>query len=267
MPTNTNTLIPVVSPPGEEETAAIIRQSVSEAVELIYETWGLAPPEGTRILIMTSWQGFMFQAAPLPWRLLLAITLPVWAANARRNWELGAAWKVSFGRRTAIGIKPTRLLELNPKRVGRFMYEPVSDAEEKLRQLTYHELIHACTSRLKLTAWLNEGLALYTVDRCLGKRTIRLDTLDLLRNHQPKESPPDYRQLMREEPEAIAYHAVRGYWLVTYLEQKLPGWLKRSLANTTPTSQIADEMIASLGLSGETFWQEIDDLLVEHFST
>ena len=162
-------------------------------------------------------------------------------------------------------INPPRLLELSNKREGAYMYEPETDVQAKMRQLTCHELIHACSATLRLPAWLNEGLAFVTVDRCLGKRTIRLDTLDMLRRIQPKEPPPGYRELVRLEPELIAYHGVRGYGLVKSLEESVPGFLKRNLASPKLARLIEAEMARELSLSPADFWKVIDGKLVEHF--
>jgi hypothetical protein len=76
--------------------------------------------------------------------------------------------------------------------------------------------------------WLNEGIAMLTVDRYAGKQTVRRESLELLRTFTPKSAPPTYQQLSRMRREAIAYHTARGYWLVRYLEEMRPGFLKRA---------------------------------------
>ena len=75
---------------------------------------------------------------------------------------------------------------------------------------------------LQLPAWLNEGIATVTVDRFAGKRTILAETLNLIREHQPKAPPPAYRELSRMSGAAFVYHAVRGYWLTSYISRKNP---------------------------------------------
>lgn len=257
--------IPVIYPPGEDEAGRLVRQAVDDSLGAIGDSWGLEAPQDCRIYVMTSWMGFVFQSAPLPWKVLLALSLPLWVARTRRTWNIGAAWTLHYGRRVAIGIKPPRLLELSDQRVGKHMYEPETDPGQKLRQLTCHELTHACLTPLRLPAWLNEGLAFVTVDRCLGKRTIRLDTLELLRRTQPKETPPGYRQMMGLEHEQIAYHAVRGYWLVRYLEERAPGFLKRSLGSAKLAGQVEGELPLQLDLPEGEFWQQIDEKMVAHF--
>ncbi len=254
--------ISVVFDSSEQETAELICEAVAKTLPLVEESWGLGRPGDCRVYIMTSWWGFLFQSAPWSWRIMLALTLPLWYSRVRRTWPYSAAWTQRFGRRIAIGIKPPRLLELSDKSVGVHMFVEEKDTGTKVRHLTCHELTHACSAHLKLPAWLNEGLAALTVDRYLGKQTIRPDTLELVRGFTPKGRPPTYRELSRLSGEAIAYHAVRGYWLVRYLEEKRPGLLKRILSSPQVASAIEAQVAVELGLEPDSFWGEIDDRIV-----
>jgi len=189
--------IPIVCDPAEQDTADLIRSACEQALPLIQRTWGLDAPADCRIYAMTSWLKFIVRSAPWPWRLLLSITLPLWGFRARRAWPFSAAWTQRYGRRVAIGVKPPRLLEQSDKRFGVRMFVQEKDMKTNVRQVTCHELVHACSAHLHLPAWLNEGIATVTADRFLGKRTILSETLNLVRNHQPKTAPPTYRQLSR----------------------------------------------------------------------
>jgi hypothetical protein len=134
-----------------------------------------------------------------------------------------------------------------------------------VEQITCHELTHACSAHLKLPTYLNEGLAAATVDRFLGKRTIRRDTLDMLKSYHSKGSPPTYAKLSRLNAEAIAYYAVLGYWLVQYLEEVRPGFL-RGLFSSSPVSQMIEKRVAAeLGIELDGFWSEIPNMIVAHF--
>lgn len=65
--------------------------------------------------------------------------------------------------------------------------------------------------------------------------------------------------------EAIAYHGMRGYWLVRYLEEKRPGFLRRMFSLRRDAKAIEQEMIVELGMESGSFWSEIDDIVVSHF--
>jgi hypothetical protein len=65
--------------------------------------------------------------------------------------------------------------------------------------------------------------------------------------------------------EAIAYHGMRGYWLVHYLEEKHPEFLRRMFALRRDAKAIEQEMIVELGMKPEGFWSQIDNVVVDHF--
>ena len=256
--------ITVIFDPGDQDTAELICETTDTALQLIQESWGLGKPEDCRIFVMTSWWGFFFQSAPWLWRIFLFITLPVWCFRARRTWPYSAAWTQRYGRQVAIGIKPPRLLDISDKSIGLQMFVEEKDPKIKVRHLTCHELTHACSAHLKLPAWLNEGLASVTVDRYLQKQTIRTDTLELVQSFTPKGRPATYRELSQLSGKAIAYHAVRGYWLVRYLEERCSGLLKRLFSSPQAARTVEQDIARELGVDPGGFWGKIDDMLVAH---
>jgi len=139
------------------------------------------------------------------------------------------------------------------------------DMKVNVQHVTCHELVHACSAHLRLPMWLNEGIATVTVDRFLGRQTIREETLELMRGFLPKAAPPTYRELSRMGMEAIAHHGMRGYWLVRYLEEQHPGFLRRMFSLRRDPKAIEQEMIIELRMEPGRFWSEIDGVVVNHF--
>ncbi len=259
-------LIPIAFERSDAATADLIGAACREALLLIHKSWGLSAPQNCRIYVMTSWAGFIFQSAPWSWRILLAMTLPFWALRVRRAWPISAAWTLRYGKRVAIGVKPPRLLEQSDRRFGARMFVEEKDMPINIRRVICHELTHACAAHLHLPAWLNEGIAALTVDRLAGQRTILIETLDLIRDHQPKAPPPNYRALARMKGEDFVYHAVRGYWITGLVEDRCPGFLKRKFSQVWPANSIELEIAVELGMRSESFWQEIDAAVVDHFA-
>ncbi len=257
--------VTVVFDPSEQDTADLIGGACDRAIQLAQEMWGLGPPEDCRIYVMTSWWGFVFRSAPWPWRILLGATIPLWCFRARRTWPYSAAWTQRYGRRVAIGVKPPRLLAQSDKSIGVRMFVEEKDMRVNVQHVTCHELVHACSAHLRLPSWLNEGIATVTADRFLGRPTIRRETLAFVRDFVPKAAPPTYRQLSRMGGEAIAYHGTRGYWLVRYLEEERPGFLKRIFALRQDAKTIERQMVAELGLEPQSFWRDIDGVVVGRF--
>ncbi len=255
----------LVVDPGEQDTVDLIGVACGKAVPLIQECWGLETPRDCRIYVMTSWLGFVFQSAPWHWRIMLGATIPLWYSRARRTWPYSAAWTQRYGRRVVIGVKPPRLLEQSDRSIGVRIFVEEKDMRVNVQHVTCHELVHACSVHLRLPTWLNEGIATVTVDRFLERPTFREETLEFERGFPRKAAPPTYRELSRMGGEAIAYHGVRGYWLVRYLEEKCPGFLKRMFLLHRDPRTIEREMIAELGMEPGSFWGEIDDVVVGHF--
>ena len=251
--------------PDEQDTADLIAGACEKALQLAQESWGLEPPADCRIYVMTSWLRFVFQSAPWAWRILLGATMPLWCFRARRTWPYSAAWTQRYGRRVAIGVKPPRLLAQSDRSIGVRMCVEEKDMRVNVQHVTCHELVHACSAHLKLPAWLNEGIATVTADRFLGRPTIRQETLEFMRDFTPKGPPPTYRQLSRLGGEAIAYHGMRGYWLVRYLEETRPGLLRHGFSLRQEGRAIEREMVTELGMEPERFWRDIDGVIVDHF--
>lgn len=254
----------VVPEPAEPETVAWISAACAEALPLIQKTWGLPAPAECRIYVMTSWWRFVLRSAPGLWRLAVAAGWPLWAGRARQAWRISAAWTQRYGQHVAIGIKPPRLLEAADRNPSLRVFEAEPEARLKIQHLVCHELTHACAAHLSLPMWLNEGLAAVTVDRCLGKRTIRADSLALVKAFQPKAPPPTYRQLAGLTGEALAYHTVRGYWITHYLDAVRPGLVRQLLTAPRSASALVAEIAGALGLEGERFWTQIDGLVAAH---
>ena len=272
MQTQTIGVIQLAYPPAEAETAGWIAEAIPGALTQAQRLWGLAPPADCRIYVMTSPVGFVYQSAPWIWRLALGLAIPFWLGRVRRTWPISAAWTQRYGQRVAIGIKPPRLLEPDERaleirrRIGQRIYVEQDDPKAKIQQVTCHELVHACSAHLRLPTWLNEGLATLTADHLLLRPTIRKDTLDFVRDYQPKAAPPSYRALSRMDDEAIAYHGVRGYWLVRYLEAKYPGKLKHLISLHPDGAAIEAAIIRDHSMEPESFWAEIDDQVVDYLS-
>lgn len=255
----------VVINPEEQETVDLIGSACAKAIRLSQEMWGLGAPEACRIHVMTSWLGFVFQSALWAWRILLGPTIPFWGARARRTWPYSAAWTQRYGRRVAIGVKPPRLLERGNRSIGVRMFVEEKDTKVNVQHVTCHELVHACSAHLRLSMWLNEGIATVTVDRFLERPTIRQETLEFVRDYLPKGAPPTYRELSRMSVEAIAYHGIRGYWLVRCVEERHPGFLKHVFSQGRDAKMIEREMAIELGIDPESFWGEIDEVVTDHF--
>ena len=266
MKTQITPTISVEFDPAEQETADWIAGACREALALIETQWGFPPPADCRFFLMTDPVRFFFRSAPWTWKVLLAVGFPLWYGRAKRTWPFSAAWTQRYGRRTAIGIKPPRLWETSDRTIGKMIYVEEKDTRRKVRHLTCHELVHACSAQLVLPAWMNEGIATLTVEKFMQAPVFRDDTIEIVRTTQPKGPPSSYRQMARQSKEDIAYQAVRGYWLVRYLEETYPGFLARIIAARREILAFDEKAAQELGMDPARFWEEIDGVLVDYFA-
>ncbi len=249
----------------ERETAGLIAGACQRSVELAAESWGLLSPEDCQIYIMKSAIKFLFQSAPWIRRIYLGIALPLWYPQVNRIWQYAGAWTQRFGKRIVIGIKPPYMIKKSDRSIGARLFVEEPDINNKIQNFTCHELVHACSAHLRLPVWLNEGIAMLTVDRFVGKNTVRKDTLELVTRYSTQSPPPDQRKLFRLDNEKIAYHTIRGYWIVKYIEELHPGLLKNLFLKPHSSKHINEKIIEVMEMDSLRFWSEIDDMVIRYF--
>jgi hypothetical protein len=250
----------------EREAAQLIGQACEKSVPLIGESWGLDPPQDCRVYVMTSWSRFVFQSAPWGRKILFAVLLPFWALRAKRLWPYAGGWVRSYGERVTVGLKPPRLVQLGDSSIGKRIFIPVQDVQEKVQFNTCHELVHAFTDHLRLPVWLHEGLAMVTVDRFAERRTVRPETLEVVARWSERAGPGGIEELHLGDPDAVVYLYVRGYWLTRYIEETRPGLLKGLLTRSRRSisrDELESEIAAAYGKGREEFWGGIDGELLE----
>jgi hypothetical protein len=250
-----------------QASTQLVIQAIHETERLLRSRWSLEFPDNCHLLVMTSWSQFMFNAAPWPWRVALALTLPLWFARIRAMWSVAGGWTNRFGRRVAIGVKPPSQLELSDRRIGERIFVREQDPEEKVRQITCHELTHAATSSLRLPLWLNEGLAARAVDHFSGHTTVRSETLEILRDEKRDPRPLGYRKLQTGDRDRVVYQFARGYWLTRYLDEDHADILAQLLSNKHSNSKIEGLVSSALSIDTPDLWPAIDQALFEHFAS
>ena len=250
----------------DKHIANLLSRACVDYLKLIRECWGVTPPEDCRVYLMDSWTGFMFHSTPWNWRILLTLTLPLWGLYVRRLWRSAGGWTQCYGNRVAVGVKhPVALLQSRKLSIGiRFFREEV-DVERKFQQIVCHELSHACTWRLRLPAWLNEGLAMVAVDRYCGEPTLDIETLEILENPPPERPRGKSRRLDLDDIDDLVYTYVRSYWITRYLEAAHPGLIKCLLAEAKPRGDWDAKIGAAIGIASGDLWCQINPVVTSYF--
>lgn len=255
----------------DREAAGRIGAAAEEGLRLARERWELTPRGELQVHAMTSWPGFLFHAAPWSWRPWLLLSFPLWAGRVARLWRIAGGWTQRFGRRSAVGVKPPRLLREADRSLGERLFLAEPDMERKVRQIAVHETVHACSLHLRLPAWLNEGLAMTAVDGASGRATVRVDSLSLLARDGPGRRAGGDRDGRRYPPPsrrgAAAFLRVyaQGYWRVRFLEETKPGLLKQLLKGKRRGREWLPAIARALG-SADSGGSELDQLVIRHFS-
>jgi len=250
---------------SDSDAAAGIGRAAEESIRLVRDVLALASGGDLRVYVMNSWPHFLLHSAPWPWRILLGLSFPLWAWRVSRLWRIAGGWMQRYGRRLAVGVKPPRLIQSADRSIGARIFLDEENMAEKMRHITCHEVTHACTARLKLPAWLNEGLAMYMVDRLLGKATVRAGTAISLAQAPARAQRRNHPAFSSRDPEAFIRCFVLGYWRVRFLEETRPGLLKKLLAEDYRPGQWREPLAAAYQPGPGPVWENLDRLAAAHF--
>lgn len=261
--TTTDNGIGVYYEVGEEATAGVISAASERAAIMLQERWGLVMPADLRVYVMTSWQKFIFHAAPLGYRIYIALVYPLFAARARQTWAVAGGWQVALGKRQVVGVKPYRLIRQSAQALGERIFVREEDPDDKIRHVTCHELTHAFTNTLKLPTWFHEGLAMLAVDRLLGRQTVKTETLQELRQPPPANLPERYTP--QDAENYFLYHYVRGYWTVRYLDECYPDLLRGVLGQKRASDELAGMLAEALNLPAEDVFTGLTERAVAQY--
>jgi len=259
--------IRIIFEANERETAGIIGQVCEKIPQIIRREWGLEIPKDCRVIVMTSLFQFMLHSTPWQYMLPLALTFPLWYFRFTRIWKFAGGWALRYGNRGVVGVKPSWLVKLADRSIGEKIFVKEDNDEGKVQSIACHELTHACTAHLKLPMWLNEGLAMVTVDKFLGKTTIMENTLQAFQSSRNQQSPGNYRRVSTRDKEALVYRYVRGYWITRYVLDTRPDLLRNLLNQRQPHKVLEDKIASSYGMARKEFWKAIDGILVFYFMT
>lgn len=249
----------------EQDAAEIIEEACQRSIRTITETWGLKPPQDFRVYVMNSWPRCVFLGAPMVYQIILALTTPLWYSRFKLLWTFAGGWAQQYGKRQVVGIKAPRLIEQTPATMGNEIFIEIDDNAEKVTSITCHELTHAFTSHLSLPVWLNEGLAMVTVDCCLNKTTVKPETLDILRASTDKDQHSEKIDLASQDKVQISRIYIRGYWLTRFLYETQPELLKSFLEMRLSSQEIDIKIADVYGVTQNLFWEEIGREVLIYF--
>jgi hypothetical protein len=249
----------------QEEAARLVGAACDRSVQLVRQRWDLAPPADCRVYVMTDWRRFLFHSAPWPWKVYLALTLPLLARRARRIWPYAGGWALQYGSRRVVGVKPPHVIEMSDRSLGEQIFLQDRDLNEIVGTVTCHELVHAFTFHLKLPTWLHEGLATLAMEHYLDRQIVRQETLENLVSLSAGEKEGAAGRLRVDDPQMLISQYARGYWLTRYIDETKPELLKELLAERISPKELEEKVASAFGKDRESFWKDIDRELISWF--
>jgi hypothetical protein len=251
---------------ADKKSAEQLAKAVDKSLQAISNTWQLSVPADCRVYLMDSWPRCVFLGAPLATQIYLGITLPLWYREFKMRWQYAGGWSQRYGARQVVGIKVPRLISEVPETMGESLFVREEDPEQKFLSIVCHELTHACSAHLDLPGWLNEGLAMVSVDRCLEKQTVLPNTIEMLRTTADDGAPSERIDLRTQSREQVILLYVRGYWLTRFLEETQSEFTQELLKTTCAAGEYESRIAEKLGMPGKIIWPQAGELLVDQYS-
>ena len=198
-------------------------------------------------------------------RIPAAISFPVWHMQTNRVRRLCGGLTQPRKGHPSIGIKSIQTIARTDTSVGNLIYIKAPATKDKLEHILCHEMTHAFSAHLDLPLWLNEGIAMVSVDKYFGKQTVREDTLNYLQNSRLRLYNAGYDDLPQMKKQSMAYYYTRGYWITRFLMEQHPQVLKKALSKKQSHRSLEHQIASALGISRHAFLANIDDLVLEYF--
>jgi len=251
-----------------------------KSIPVIYETWGLKTPAKCKVYIMTSWVTFILHGFSFLQKFLLLVlflilyimfpyAIPVVFLivflEIRKRWSKIAGLTVQ--NHTTCGIKSPDLVDPAGVKLSRRIYIEYANSDSLVQAAICHELTHAFSIHLNLPLWLNEGIAMYAVDKFTEKTTVKTETLEFIENYPHKKPLTNYSNLMSGNDDRIVYTYARAYWLTRYLEHNYPGFIRDLLDKRQSKCKIEQQLSLKTGIPVKDFWNEIDKKIVAQFAS
>jgi hypothetical protein len=251
-----------IADPGDPAGSDVIAAAVADSVPVIEELWGFRRPRWSKVVVWTDWaDGY---AKGLPWwqRPMLSLLGKRMATYSERLWPVVGGITIR-SQPPAVLIKPPRLLAEADVRIGERIFVHLDDIELRVRSITCHELVHAYANRKGLPPWLNEGIAMLTVDRFLGFDSVRPQTLELLGT---VERPPrSYLGLTKLIDTELVKLYARGYWITRFLSEEHPEALRKLLGWRLGIGINEGRIARAVGVPRRRLWQHIDSVVFDHY--
>jgi hypothetical protein len=252
----------IVPDPSDTGGTEVISRAVGDSVPVIEQMWHFRRPRRAKVVVWTEWMDGYRKGIPAWQRPLLPLMRKRIAKYGERLWKIIGGITLR-SQPPAVLIKPPRLLSEADVRLGEKLFVRLDDISDRVRSITCHELVHAYANSRGLPPWLNEGIAMLTVDRFFGFDTVKPQTLELLGTVEPPLR--SYLRMARLTDSQLVQFYARSYWITRFLLEQHPDTLRRLLGWRLGIGINERRLARAVGLPRRRLWTEIDGIVFDHY--
>lgn len=250
--------------PEYTEIRSHIARYYEEAVPLLQAKWGQGNVGAIHIYLCKDPIEFMLSIARGIRKALWVIFLPFWAGRVKRFYKRAGGVTLQLHGDAYIWLRPPDEYEYVDKTIGNILFGKIEDPYEKLQFVFVHELTHAHIGNRNLPSWLNEGIAMISVDAYFKKCTVLEDVLESFIKEHRRHALVGYHRMAIETPDNIAFTYAYGYWATEYIETVSPGLIKEALSHSQRNDEIMRYLYSGLGI--KSIRGPFGDQLYEYYS-
>ena len=242
----------------------LIKKTYSSIIKDINTLWGLKQDTKIKIYISESIIKFYFVALSICKKIILCLIFPYWYISIRKRLIYSRSLIIKEKNVANILIKPIKVYDEITYAIGELILKKHKNIEKTFKMRLYSVIVTTSLSSLNLSIWLNQGVTLYTIDRYIGEKIVKEETINMLNDTK-------YKKIyginsIDVDDQTLAYNHVKGYWTINYLEENYPGFLKEILKSSKVN--LEREIMSKIGLntnSEEEFWIKLDNKLCDYF--
>jgi len=232
-----------------KSVAVEVLQSFEKAEPILIKKWGPRNSDFIVVYICNSPIDFVFSIATGILRLLWKITYPLWARKLELFYNRAGGVTMHIKSKSYIWLRPPDAYDYVEKTIGKLLFGKIEDRSEKLQFVFVHELTHAHIGNRKLPTWINEGIAMITVDEYFSKCTVLESTLTTLFKDHRNYNLVTYRKMANSRPIDIAFTYTYGYWATRYIEEVYPNILMEALTKNLKKNEFTRFIFDIMGIN------------------
>lgn len=247
-----------------------MEEAYRRSVSVIGDMWSVDKVRRFNIYIESNYLHVILRIYPWYYYLYYAYTISYRVIKYLKSWKHMGGMAAPGIKKSMLVINTRKFLKRDMENLPKESYIKIfkaefSEKEKYTEMVVCHEMTHIFTGHLSLPFWLNEGIAMLTVDQYFGRQTIGNDTLSHLKHVKQKVRPIDYYKVWELSLRRIGYYYIRAYWMTRYLREAHPDLIDDFVKNRQSDKLIQRKISAALGIKPRALWSNIDRIVYDYY--